>query len=194
MRTWGRTWMAGLTGAALISVIAAIPTLMAEGQAMMMHGGHDHAEVDDHGGHYFTHLLKHAKEIGLSPEQVSRLKSLQLDFKRTEVRLEADTKVAEFELQALVNDEQADLVAIQAKVEQLKEAEGARLFAWIKAKRQAVALLNPDQREKERAVHEHMQSSRQHGGGTGMMGGSGHGQGSGGHGGGGTSGEQQHQH
>lgn len=196
--------MAGLIGTALISVISSVPTFVVEGQAMMMHGGHDQAEVEDHGGHYFTHLLKHAKEIGLSSEQVTTLKSLQLDFKRTEVRLEADTKVAELELQALVDDGQADLAAIQAKVEQLKKAEGACLFAGIKAKRQAAAILTPEQREKERVVHEHMKSSGQHGGATGMMGhggmmggmtgGSGHGQGSAGHGSGGTSGGQQHQH
>ena len=196
--------MAGLTGVALISVIASIPPFMAEGQAMMMHGSHDHGEADDHGEHYFTHLLKHAKEIGLSSEQVTTLKSLQLDFKRTEVRLEADTKVAELELRALVDDGQADLAAIQAKVEQLKKAEGACLFAGIKAKRQAAAILTPEQREKERVVHEHMKSSGQHGSATGMMGhggmmggmtgGSGHGQGSAGHGSGGTNGGQQHQH
>lgn len=204
MKILRTTWIAGLTGAALISMLAAVPTLVVEGQAMMMHGGHDQAEGEDHGGHYLTHLLKHAKEIGLSLEQLSKLKSIQLDFKRAEARLEADTKVATLELQALVEDEQADLSAIQTKVEQLKKAEGACLFAGIKAKRHAVAILSPDQREKERLVHERMKSSGQHGSGMGMMGhggmmggmmgGSGHGQGSGEHGSGGAGGGQQHQH
>jgi periplasmic protein CpxP/Spy len=139
--------------------------------------------------------------LGFSPEQVSKLKSVQLDFKRTKVRLEADTKVAELELQALVDDEQADLSTIQAKVEQLKKAEGACLFAGIKAKRHASSLLSPDQREKERVVHESMKASGQHSGGMGMMGGmggmmggSGHGQSGGDHGSGGAAGGQQHQH
>jgi hypothetical protein len=65
MRISKRTWMVGLTGAALITVIAAIPSLVVNGLAMMMHGGHDQAEAEDHGGYYLTHLLKHAKEIGL---------------------------------------------------------------------------------------------------------------------------------
>jgi hypothetical protein len=181
-------------------MIAAIPTLVAEGQAIMMHGGHDQAEAEDHGGHYLTHLLKHAKEIGLSPEQLSKLKSIQLDFKRAEARLEADTKVAKLELQSLVDDEQADLAAIQTKVEQLKKVEGACLFAGIKATRHAVTVLSPDQREKERVIHEHMKSRGQQGGGMGMMGhggmmgGSGHEPGSAEHGSGGSSGGQQHQH
>ncbi len=202
-----REWITAFRGSALIVAMAVIPGFADGGHAMMMHGGHDQGEAEDHGGHYLTHLLKHAKEIGLSPEQVSKLKSVQLDFKRTEVRLEADTKITQLELQALVDDEQADLSAIQDKVEQLKKAEGVCLFAGIKAKRHAAAILTPDQREKERVVHEHMKSGGQHGGGMGimgmmghggmmgsMMGGSGHGQGSGEHGSGGSSGGQQYQH
>lgn len=210
MKTSKRRWIAGLTGAAMITVIAAIPMLVVEGQAMMMHGDHDQTETEDHGGHYLTHLLKHAKEIGLTREQVSKLKSLQLDFKRTEARIEADAKVAKLDLEALVEDDAADLNAIQAKVEQLKKAEGACQFAGIKVKRSAAALLTPDQRDKERAVHEQMKSSGQHGAGGGgmshggmmggrggmggMMGGSGHGQGGSDHGSGGAGGGQQHQH
>lgn len=213
MRTSKGTWIAGLTGAALLTVLAAIPTLVAEGQAMMMHGGHDQAEEGEHEGHYLKHLLKHAKEIGLTQEQVSKLKSVQLDFKRTEARIEADTKVAKLELQALVDDEQSDLNTIQAKVDQLKKSEAACLFAAIKSKRTATALLTPDQREKDRAVHEQMKSGAQHGSGMGgmmggrggmggmmggmgggMMGDRGHGQGSGDHGGGVPTEGQQHQH
>ena len=93
-------------------------------------------------------------------------------------------------------------------INQLKKTEAACLFTAINSKRNAMALLTPDQREKDRAVHEHMKSGAQHGGemggmmgsrggmggmmggmGGGMMGGSGHGQSSGA-----ASGGQQHQH
>jgi len=166
-----------------------------------------------HNGHYLKHLLKHAKEIGLTPEQIGKLKTLQLDFKRSEARLEADAKVVKLELHALLEDEKADLNVIQAKVEQLKKAEAACLVAAIKSKRSAMTILTPDQREKERAVHEQMKSGAQHGGGMGGMmggrggmggmmggmggggmGGSGQGQSSGDHGSGGSTGGQQHQH
>ena len=193
-----KRWMVAVGGAVLIVAMTVFPVFADEGHGQMMHGGHDQEEQDDHSGHYLKHLLKHAKEIGLTPEQVGKLKAIQLDFKRLEARLEADTKVAKLELHALLEDEKADLAAIQAKVDQLKKAEAACLFTAIKSKRNAMALLTPDQREKDRAVHEHMKSGAQHGGGMGgmmggmgggMMGGSGHGQGSGA-----ASGGQQHQH
>lgn len=175
-----RKWIVGFSGVALIVMTTVFPVFADEGHGHMRHGGHNE-EQNDHSGHYLKHLLKHAKEIGLTPEQINKLKALQLDFKRTEARLEADTKIARLELHALLEDEQADLNAIHAKVDQLKKAEGACLFAAIRSQRDATAMLTPDQREKDRAHRERMKSEgeTQHGGsmgGTGqggMMGGRG---------------------
>ena len=205
-------WVVGLGGAAVIIAMTAFPNFAEACHGSMMHGqmqgGHDQEEQDDQSAQYLTHVLKHAKEIGLTPEQLNKLKAQELDFKRTEARLEADTKVAKLELHALLDDEQADLNAIQGKVDQLQKSEGARLFAALKSKRNAMAMLTPEQRDKERKAHEQMKSGGQHGGGMGgmmggmgamggmmgSMGGSGHGQGSGAHGSSGSSGGQQHQH
>lgn len=210
MTKWKKRWIVGLEGVVLIVAIAVFPSFADEGHGKMMgHGGHDQDEQVGQSGHYFMHLLTHAKEIGLTPEQIRKLKAMQLDFKRTEARLEADTKIAKLELHGLLEDEQADLNAIQAKVAQLKNSEGACLFAAVRSKHNAMALLTPDQRERDRAYHEQMKSEGggQHGGGMdgmghggmmggmmGSMGGSGHGQGGGDHGSGGAGGGQQHQH
>jgi Spy/CpxP family protein refolding chaperone len=211
----------GFGGAVLIAAMTVFPVFADEGHGMMGHGGHDHEDQDDHSAHYLKHLLKHAKEIELTQDQITKLKAIQLEFKRSEARLAADAKVAKLELDALLEDEQADLNAIKAKVEQLKKAEAACLFEGIKSKRTATALLTPDQREKDRAHREAMKSEHDHDGehsggmggmgGGGMMGGmggmggggkgghSGHGGmgmkgGGGDHGGGDASGGQQHQH
>jgi Spy/CpxP family protein refolding chaperone len=197
--------MVALGVAAWFLTITLFPSYADEGHGKMGHGRHDEDKQDDHSGHYLKHLLKHAKEIGLTQEQVGKIKTLQLDFKRTEARLEADTKIAKLELHALLDDEQADLNAIQAKVDQVKKAEAACLFAAIKNKRTAMAMLTPDQREKERAQHERMKGGGQHGSGMGgmnhggMMGGMGGGGGQaehdgGDHGSGNSGGGQQHQH
>lgn len=209
-----RQWIVVLGGAVCLVATTFLPVLADEGHGKKGYGGHDQEEQVDHSGHYLKHLLKHAKEFELTQDQITKLKAIQLDFKRTEARLEADAKVAKLELHALLDDEQTDLKAIQAKVEQLKKAEGACLFEAIKSKRTAMALLTPDQREKDRAHHEQMKTGGQHGAGAGgmghggmmggrggmggmgggMMGGGGHGQASGDHGGGESGGEQEHQH
>lgn len=197
----------GLWVAVVTIAMTAFPNVAEACHGCMMHGpmqsGHDQDDPGDQSAQYLKHLLKHAKEIGLTQEQINKLKALQLDFKRTEARLEADTKIAKLELHALLEDDQADLNVIQAKVDQLQKAEGSLLFTAIKSKRNAMAMLTPEQREKERKAHEQMKSGGQHGGGmgsmmggmgSGMMGGTGHGHGGGDHSSGGASGGQQHQH
>ena len=195
----------GFLGLIATTIIVVTPGFSQVAEACDMHmmhghakGGHDTGEQKDQSEHYLKHLLKHAKDIGLTPDQLAKLKAIQLDFKRADVRLEADIKIAQLELEALIEDEQSDVSAIETKAEQLKKAEGAHLIADIKSTRNAAALLTPEQREKDRAHLEHMKSGGGHGGGHGggavhggMMGG-GHGQG-GGHG-SGSSGGQQHQH
>ena len=71
--------------------------------------GHDQSKQDEHSSYDLKHLLKHGKEIGLTSEQISKLKTMQLDLGRAQARAEADIKVATLELHALVEDEQADL-------------------------------------------------------------------------------------
>ena len=164
------------------------------GHMCKMHEGHDQSIHDEHSSHDLKHLLKHGKELGLTPEQISKLKTMQLDLGRSQVRAEADIEVATLELHALVEDEQTGLAAIQAKVDQLKKAEGSLLFTTIRSRRDAMVILTPEQREKEHALRDKMMGGGdQHTGGmhgmSGMKGG-GHGTG----GGAGKEGAAEHQH
>jgi hypothetical protein len=197
-----RQWIVVLAGAVCLVAASFLSSLADEGHGDMMHmhghmqGGHDQGEQDEHGAYYLQHLLKYAKEIGLSPEQISKLKAMQLDLNRTQARTEADIKIAKLELQAILEDEKVEFSMIQAKVDQLKKAEGALLLAAIKGKRDARAMLTPDQRAKDRAQLEKMTSGGEgeHRGGMGhgAMGGSGHGgQGGSDHSGGAQAGGQQ---
>ena len=165
------------------------------GHMCKLHEGHDQSKEDEHSSHDLKQLLKHGKEIGLTPEQVSKLKTMQLDMSRAQVRAEADIKVATLELHALVEDEQAASAAIQAKVDQLKKAEGGLLFMAIKSKRDAMAILSPEQREKAHAMRDKMMEMMmggegQHSGGMSGMRGMGHGKG----GGAGKEGAAEHKH
>lgn len=132
----------------------------------MMHGG---------AGHFIDHLVKHEKEIGLQPDQVTKLKGLRLDLDKTRIKAEADVQVAERELRALVDDEKTDMGAIEAKLKQSAELQTALRLAAVKARRDALAVLTPEQRTKEKTEHERvMQEHRGKGHGDPHMGGSKH--------------------
>ncbi len=123
-------------------------------------GGFGMSEHHQTAGHLFRHLLKHQKEIGLSAEQVTKLKSLQMEFTRARIHSEADIKVAEAELAAL-EDDKADLSALETKVKQSEALRSGLRMAVIKAKRDALAVLTPEQREKLKAEHEKMMHDMQ---------------------------------
>ena len=121
---------------------------------MMMHGG---------AGHLIRHFLKHEKDIGLSADQVAKLKDMQLNLDKNRIKMEADIQIAERELKALAEDEKTDLGALETKLKQSADVQiGLRLLS-IKTRREAMALLTPEQRAKQQAEHDKMM--QQHKGG-----------------------------
>lgn len=125
------------------------------GEEMMGHRAHP----ADH----LRHLLKHQKEIGLTEEQVKKLKAIELDFDRARIKSEAEIHVAERELLALVEDEKTDLSTLEAKVKQSEMLEvGLRMLAF-KARHEALAVLTPEQREKGKAAHDKRMQERMSG-------------------------------
>lgn len=114
-------------------------------------------EVMGHRGHpgdHLRHLLQHHKEIGLTDEQVKKLKAIELDFDRARIKSDAEIHVAERELLALVEEEKTNLSAIEAKVKQSEMLQvGLRMLAF-KARHDALGVLTPEQREKGKAGHE----------------------------------------
>ena len=126
------------------------------------YGAHGGGMKGRHGGagHFLRHLLMHQKEIGLSEDQVAKINAIQLELDKTRIRIEAEVQIAERELDTLVPDPKADLSAIEAKLKQSGASQVTLRLAAIKAKREALALLSPEQREKEKAEHEKMMKKR----------------------------------
>lgn len=126
------------------------------------HGSSGHSSMGGHGGsmmhnstgHLIRHLLKHEKDIGLTAEQVTKLKDMQLNLDKTRIKTEADIQVAERELKALTEDEKSDLGAIEAKLKQSGDLQVGLRIVSAKARRDVYALLTPEQRAKEKAEHD----------------------------------------
>ena len=118
----------------------------------------DYGEMRGHHpqqANHLQHLLKHQKELGLTEEQVKKLKAIELDFDRARIRLEAEIHVNEREVQALVEGEgQADLSKVEAKLKQSEILGVALRMSAFKARNEALAVLTPEQRAKGKAAHE----------------------------------------
>lgn len=154
-----------LTIAAAVSLTLGTSGVWAEGYGKEGHAGAGHSAMGGHGmggmmhsstGHLIRHLLKHEKEIGLTAEQVGKLKDIQLNLDKTRIKAEADIQVAERELKALTDDEKSDLGAIEAKLKQSEDMQVGLRMTSIKTKREVLGLLTPEQRAKEKAEHDKM--------------------------------------
>lgn len=121
------------------------------GHGMSMMGGW-HAST----GHLLRHMLKHSTEIGLKDDQVTKLKEMQLNLDKTRIKAEADIMISEREVRAMVEDDKSDLSAIESKLKEGESQEAALRMAAIKMRREALALLTPDQRGKLQSEHEKM--------------------------------------
>ena len=140
-----------------------IPFAWADGGAACRGGGHAFGMarhgMSGHGGttsHVLRNLLRHQQDLGLTDDQVTKLKVLALDQDRAQIRAHADVQVAERELRALVVDEKTELSVIEAKVKERESFEATLSFMGIKAKRDLYAVLTPEQREKQKAIRDQM--------------------------------------
>jgi len=132
-----------------------------DGRASMMggarHGMHGHGM---HGHSVATHvlrqLLRDKQEIGLTDEQVAKLRTIALDYDRAAIRGKAEVMVAERELRAMTRDEQAEMAAIEAKVKEREALEATVRILRIKVKRDLMGVLTPEQQAKQRALWEQM--------------------------------------
>ncbi len=127
-------------------------------------GGHGMGMMHSSAGHLIRHLLKHEKDIGLTADQVAKLKDMQLNLDKTRIKAEADIQVAERELKALTEEEKSDLGAIEAKLKQSEDLQVALRMTSIKTRREVLGLLTPEQRAKEKAEHEKMMQQHKDGG------------------------------
>lgn len=115
-------------------------------------------------GHLIRHLLKHEAEIGLTGDQVAKLKELQLNLDKIRIKAEADIQIAERELKALTDDEQSDLGAVEAKVRESQDLQVALRMTSIKTRRDVMGVLTPEQRAKEKAEHAKVMQQHKEGG------------------------------
>jgi periplasmic protein CpxP/Spy len=146
----GTRLVVGLT-MALGTALLALPTAWADSGA---HWGKTHTMSQHaHGqfgvsGHLLRHLLRHQQEIGLNDEQIGRLRAAALDADRAAIRASADRLVSERELRAMMWDAKADMATIEAKVKEAESLEAAVRIIGIRAKRDLLAVLTPEQKAK----------------------------------------------
>lgn len=124
-----------------------------------------------HEGPLITIMLEHSQDLGLNPEQEKKLRDLRTEFSKESIRRTAEVRVAQIELDSLLEQDQWDLAKIEPKLRQIATLQGDLRLARIKTLAAGRAILTPQQIEKLKHVGHQMQMMGGPGGmGPGMMG------------------------
>lgn len=113
--------------------------------------------------HMLRHLLKNTQELGLTDEQLTKMRTVALDADRAHIRAQADVMVSERELRSLLWDAQAEMPAIETKVKEHEAFEATARIIGIRGRRDLIGVLTPEQRAKQKALWEqHRHHDRSH--------------------------------
>ena len=93
-------------------------------------------------------LLRNREKLELSDDQVKKLEQLRSDFEKETIRNEADIRVAEIDLNNLLQAQSADLAKVEAKIRDIERLRADLRIARIRAIEKGKALLTAEQRKK----------------------------------------------
>jgi len=107
-------------------------------------------EGEHHEGHAFFLGMK--DQLGLSDQQVSKLKALKSATEKQMIRTKADLKVLEIELHDLLSQDKVDVKTVDAKVDKMGELQTKMHKAHIHARLDAQSILTAEQLKKFREM------------------------------------------
>ena len=93
-------------------------------------------------------MLSHRERLGLSAEQVRQLERLRDDFERESIRKDADQRIAELDLEKLLDASPVDLAKVEAKVREIEKIRADLRLARIRAVEKGKEQLTPEQRSR----------------------------------------------
>jgi Spy/CpxP family protein refolding chaperone len=101
-------------------------------------------------------MLEHKQDLGLTLDQERKLRDLRTEFAKESERRTAEIRVAEIELDALLEQDKWDLAKIEPKVKQIATLQADLRLARIKTLEAGRAVLTPQQLEKLKQIGHRM--------------------------------------
>jgi Spy/CpxP family protein refolding chaperone len=93
-------------------------------------------------------MLTNRERLGLTEDQVKKLEQIRDNFERQSIRNDAEARIVELDIAALLESEPVDLPKVEAKIHEAEKLGADLRIARIRAVEQARALLNGEQKKK----------------------------------------------
>lgn len=130
-------------------------SMRGSGMMGMMHRGMDRSGHHGMMGHRYASerpiislMLQNKEALKLAPEQVQKLETLRLNFRKAAIKRSADLQVAELELDQLRRQQSVDLAKVEAQVKRIETLRAEQRLSRIRTIEEGKALLTAEQREK----------------------------------------------
>jgi len=95
-----------------------------------------------------SELLSNKEYLQLTAEQVRKLEQLRDNFQRQSIRVDADLKIIEMDIAALLENEPVEVAKVEQKIREGEKLRADIRIGRIRVIEQAKALLNAEQKKK----------------------------------------------
>jgi len=93
-------------------------------------------------------ILKYKDYLRLTGEQVTKLEQLRDNYQRQSIRTEADARIIDLDVAALLDKPTVDVPKVEQKIREVEKMRADLRIARVRAVEQAKALLTAEQRKK----------------------------------------------
>jgi Spy/CpxP family protein refolding chaperone len=137
----------------LLTVVFAVPAfsqmtdMPMKGQGRMMEMG-DMDKMGDMAGM----CIEHAELMGLTDDQIMKMKPIHREMQKKQARFKADQRIAEIELMEIMDVKDFDLEKANAAVKKIAEIKTAHQLEMLKAMKEMRTLLTDEQFKKMKKI------------------------------------------
>lgn len=117
------------------------------------HKGSGHGSAHRSGKSPFEHVLCFTKKLGLTEDQVNKIKAHEFEFKKMKIQVKADHAIAHLELDKLAHSDTVDAAGMRAVGNRIVAIKSKKIHAMIEAKIIILNILTPEQRQKVSKLH-----------------------------------------
>ncbi len=137
----------------LMTVVFAVPAfsqmtdMPMKGQGRMMEMGNM-----DRMGDMAGMCIEHADMMGLTDDQIMKMKPIHREMQKKQARFKADQRIAEIELMEIMDVKDFDLEKASSQVKKIAEIKTAHQLEMLKAMKEMRTLLTDEQFKKMKKI------------------------------------------
>jgi hypothetical protein len=105
-------------------------------------------------------FIEHKDDLGLSADQVSRLKAVREGFRKTSARIDADLETAFEQFHDLMQEDEIKLTEVETASKKIESLENERRIEFAKAIAEGKKVLSKDQLKKAKALRQRTMEPR----------------------------------